>query len=221
MLLPCHRLCDGLRRVGLNSVQIWRTAHISIGNGNCRSPKIAYCGATGWSFLLVDRLLDELHVHHSGSSRMKGIARSHFWWPKLDAAIEDIAKSCSTCQQMQDKPAAAPLHTWIWPETPWYRLHIDFAELDSKHFLVLVDAHSKWIEVVYMPSTTKASATIQVLRDIFAVHGLPVELVSDNGPPFASEEFATFTRQNGIRHIRSPPFHPSTNGAAERAVKTF
>ena len=172
-----------------------------------------------------DRLLDELHVHHSGSSRMKGIARSHFWWAKLDAAFEDIAKSCSSCQQMQDKPAAAPLHTWIWPETPWYMLHIDFAELDSKHFLVLVDAHSKWIEVVYMPSTTKASATneadLQVLRDIFAVHGLPVELVFDNGPPFASEEFATFTRQKGIRHIRSPPFHPSTNGAAERAVKTF
>ena len=96
----------------------------------------------------------------------------------------------------------------------------DYAEWDSKHFLILVDAHSKLIEATHMPHTT-ATATIQALRSTFAIHGLPVELVSNNGPPFTSEEFAIFMRQNGIRHLPSPPFHPSTNGAAERAVQTF
>ena len=74
--------------------------------------------------------------------------------------------------------------------------------------------------MTHMPHTT-ATATIQALRSIFAIHGLPMELVSDNGPPFTSEEFAIFMGQNGIRHLRSPPFHPATNGAAERAVQTF
>ena len=73
------------------------------------------------------QLLEELHVHHAGASRMKSIARSHFWWPQLDVEIETVATSCSTCQQSQNCPALAPLHTWTWPETPWHRVHIDFA----------------------------------------------------------------------------------------------
>ena len=105
-------------------------------------------------------------------------------------------------------------------DSGWHRVHINFAEWDSKHILILVDAHSKWIEATDMPHTT-ATVTIQALRSIFAIHRLPVELLSDNGPPFTSEEFATFMRQNGIGHLRSPPFHPATNGASERAVQTL
>jgi uncharacterized protein YndB with AHSA1/START domain len=60
-------------------------------------------------------------------------------------------------------PASAPLHHWSWPDTPWYRVHIDFAKLNDAHFLVLTDAYSKWLNVVHVPSTTNATATIQVL----------------------------------------------------------
>ena len=72
-----------------------------------------------------------------------------------------------------------------------------------------------------MPSTTNATATIHTLRNIFSTHGLPVHLVSDNGPPHTSAEFETFMKQNSIYHIRTPPFHLSSNGAAEKAVQTF
>ena len=72
-----------------------------------------------------------------------------------------------------------------------------------------------------MPSTTNATATIHTLRNIFSTHGLPVHLVSDNGPPFTSAELKTFMKQKGIYHIRTPPFHPASNGAAEKAVQTF
>ncbi len=65
-----------------------------------------------------------------------------------------------------------------------------------------------------------APKTIEVLRSIFATHGLPRTIVSDNGPTFTSHEFSVFVRRN-IIHIRSSPYHPSTNGLAERAVRTF
>ena len=64
-------------------------------------------------------------------------------------------------------------------------------------------------------------ATIKKLRSIFAIHGLPHKLVTDNGPAFISSEFKTFMDYNGIVHIRSAPYHPSTNGLAERAVQTL
>ncbi|VDH98120.1 Hypothetical predicted protein [Mytilus galloprovincialis] len=56
---------------------------------------------------------------------------------------------------------------------------------------------------------------------MFAIHGLPESIVSDNGTPFASQEFQDFVQRNGIKHIRSSPYQPSTNGLAERAVQTF
>ena len=83
----------------------------------------------------------------------------------------------------------------------------------------VVDVHSKWPEICIMSSTT-SSKTITALRDIFARFGLPKHLVSDNGPQFSSEEFEQFLVENGVNHIRSSLYHPSTNGAAERVVQT-
>ena len=115
----------------------------------------------------------------------------------------------------------APLHPWIWPSRPWQRIHIDFAGPMGGHtFLVVVDAHSKWPEVIDMSSTT-ASATIQQLRSLFASYGLPEQLVSDNGPQFVAEEFEYFLKSNGVKHIHSAPYHPSSNGLAEWFVCTF
>ncbi|KAG8196622.1 hypothetical protein JTE90_014179 [Oedothorax gibbosus] len=85
-------------------------------------------------------------------------------------------------------------------------------------FLVIVDAHSKWLEVYPMKSTTTFK-TIESLRDCFARSGLPVTLVSDNGPQFTSHEFETFMNSNGIKHKTTAPFKPSSNGQAERYVK--
>lgn len=87
-------------------------------------------------------------------------------------------------------------------------------------YLIAVDAHSKWPEVQEMKSTT-AAKTIEVLRHLFARFGLPEQLVSDNGPQFIAEEFAAFLKQNGVKHVKCAPYHPSSNGLAERFVRTF
>ena len=86
--------------------------------------------------------------------------------------------------------------------------------------LIIVDAGSKWPEAVLMSSTT-AAATVEALRAVFARIGLPLELVSDNGPQFTSDCFAEFVRANGIRHYMGSPYHPATNGLAERMVQTI
>ena len=170
---------------------------------------------------LQQKVLQSLHANHPGISRMKAVARSYFWWSGLDEAIERTAKSCPACQAVKSSPPAAPFHPWVWPDAPWKRVHIDFAgPFLGKMFLIAVDAHSKWPEVVTMSSTT-SQLTIDVLRSLFSRYGLPEQLVSDNGPQFTSEEFAQFTKMNGIKHILCAPYHPSSNGLAERFVQTF
>ena len=167
------------------------------------------------------QVLEELHRDHQGMSRMKAVARSHLWWPGLDQQIEELVRSCERCLAGKPAPAAAPLHPWVWPTRPWTRVHIDFAgPFEDKMFLLAVDAHSKWPEVVVMANTS-SSNTINALRRMFASYGIPERIVSDNGPQFTSTEFADFLHGNGVKHTRSAPYHPASNGAVERLVQTF
>ena len=164
-------------------------------------------------------VLDLLHDGHPGISKMKLLARQVVWWPGMDAEITKKVQTCEKCQLNQKAPSEAPLHPWEWPKRPWTRVHIDhMGPFEGKTVLVVVDAHSKWIEAVTVPSTSSA-ATIRVLRNLIAAHGLPELIFSDNGTSYTSEEFKTFVEGNGIRHRTSAPYHPATNGLAERAVQ--
>jgi hypothetical protein len=166
------------------------------------------------------KLLTNLHDGHPGVCRMKALARSFVWWPGLDADIEEMCRVCVECSNERAVPKAVPLLLWPWATEVWQRIHIDYLELRGQMFLLLVDSYSKWLEVIPMSSTTSA-ATIGVLRSLFSRFGLPIQLVSDNGPQFSSEEFALFLKNNGIKHTLCPPYHPASNGLAERYVQTF
>ncbi|KAL5517154.1 hypothetical protein EMCRGX_G002638 [Ephydatia muelleri] len=166
-------------------------------------------------------ILEELHKDHAGICRIKALARSYVWWPGLDREVEQLVASCLPCQSVKNAPSVAPLHPWLWPAKPWQRIHVDFAgPVEKRMLMVVVDAHSKWPEVIEMTSTT-SELTIQALRGLFAVHGLPDQLVSDNGPQFVSKEFQRFMKENGVQHTRCAPYHPSSNGLAERFVQTL
>ena len=167
------------------------------------------------------KVIDKLHAAHPGISRMKSLARSYVWWPGIDEDLKAKVKNCRQCQESQKHPPAVPMQNWEWPAQPWSRLHIDYAgPYQGKMILVVVDAHSKWIEASIVNSATTAT-TIQKLRTMFATHGLPQAVVSDNGSVFTSSDFEEFMQMNGIRHIRTAPYHPASNGLAERAVQTL
>jgi len=167
-----------------------------------------------------EQLLQELHAMHPGIVRMKALARGYVWWPGLDGDIEEIVRACPACVNVRNMPTKAPLRPWPWASQPWQRIHIDFAEVKGQDFLIVVDNHSKWLEVIPM-STTTSSKTITELRKLFAAYGLPQEVVSDNGPQLTSDEFGSFLKLNGVKHTLTPPYHPATNGLAERNVQTF
>ena len=89
---------------------------------------------------------------------------------------------------------------------------------EGKIILAVVDAYSKWIEAKVIHSAT-TQVTIEQRRGLFATHGLPETIISDNGTCFTSAELKQFVALNNIQHIKSPAYRPSFNDLAERAVQ--
>ena len=166
-----------------------------------------------------DAILIELHEGHPGMARMKALARMYVWWLGIVDDIEKTVRQCTECQMHQPAPPVAPLQPWKWPTRPWARLHLDYAgPVKGKMYLIIIDAHSKWIEAICIPSAT-SSVVIEELKVLFVQFGLPDTIVTDNGTCFVSAEFKSYLKKNGIKQITSAPYHPSTNGMAERAVQ--
>ena len=103
------------------------------------------------------------------------------------------------------------------PKGPWETLHIDFCgPLPSNDYLlVLIDRYSRYPEVEIVRST-RSACVIPKLDKIFAVHGIPYTIVSDNGPPFNSDEFNKYMKILGIEHHLVTPYWPQANGEVER-----
>ena len=135
--------------------------------------------------------------------------------PKLNVSLSTVVSARKT----RDNRHRAPLRPCLFPQEPWSRVYLDYAEhVENRMILVAVDSYSKWISAMVVRSST-SNVTIERLRMLFAEHGLPETIVTDNVACFTSAEFRLFMSQNCIHHITSPASHPSSNGLAERAVQ--
>ena len=104
------------------------------------------------------------------------------------------------------------------PDRPWQKLGSDVFEHKGKPYLVVVDYYSKYIETSLMRDKT-AGTIVTHMKSIFARHGIPEELVSDN-MPYNSKEFKRFADDWGFELITSSPTYPQSNGLSEKAVQT-
>ncbi|XP_055309141.1 uncharacterized protein K02A2.6-like [Sitodiplosis mosellana] len=139
----------------------------------------------------------------------------------MDCDIENLVKNCRDCQRIRPESKKVIVHHWMRPNEPFERVHADFAgPIMGKYLFILVDAYTKWPEVRVIPNIT-AETTIAVCRDIFATFGIPKYFVSDWGTQFVSGDFQAFLKVNGVEHRKGAPYHPATNGQAERYVQTF
>ena len=170
---------------------------------------------------LRNHILKLLHLGHFGMQWMKQLARSTVYWPRIDFDIEDLCRKCTSCGQFQNKPDKPSIHPWMMPEKPWSRLHLDHAiNFLGRNWLVLVDAYSKY-PCIHPTTSTSSKSTTAILEQEFAHFGYPHTLVTDNATTFMSQEFQAWCKQRGIVHLTGAPYHPATNGAAERLIQSF
>ena len=133
--------------------------------------------------------------------------------------IRDIVQRCDICCAASRAQPKEELLPTLIPDYPWDMIGADLCQVGSENFLVLVDYFSGFWEIDPLTEVT-TTGVIRIMRRQFARYGIPVRVVSDNGPQFASQAFRTFASEWGIMHVTSSPGHPSANGKVESAIKT-
>ena len=169
---------------------------------------------------LRNRALNLAHQGHLGLSKTKALIREKTWFPYIDTLTEELITSCLPCQLVGLPKPPAPLQPTQLPPKPWHTVNMDFlGPLPSgEMLLVVIDQYSRFPEVELLRSTA-ASATIHKLDSIFARHGYPVKVRTDNGPPWNSTEIDNYMHRNGIQFKPCTPLHPKGNSEAEVFMK--
>jgi hypothetical protein len=168
---------------------------------------------------LRSQMLDKVHIGHMGIEKCKMRARDIIFWPGMGKDIETVVSKCSVCQERNMHNPKEPLIPHEIPTLPWEVVATDLFDHENSKYVLVVDYYSRYIEVARLQSTTSA-AVIHKLKSIFARHGIPRKVVSDNGPQYSSAEFAQFSKDWGFVHDTSSPNYPSSNGLAEKCVQT-
>jgi len=169
----------------------------------------------------VPYVLNQLHETHLGIVATKRLARNHYFWFGMSKTIEDKIRSCQYCNRFKDRYSKkTELSPWPVSKYPWEKVHVDFCEINGKYLFVLVDSYTKFPEVV-ITKDMSAETVKTVLQSIFSRFGIPQCLVSDNGPAFISISLQNWLRNIGCRQLTIAPYHPQSNGLAERFVRTI
>ena len=163
-------------------------------------------------------VLAKLHEGHLGVVKCRERARQSVWWPGLSQQVDGMVLNCRKCIQERQNPRE-PLMPSECPERPWQKLGADLFVLGKETYLLIIDYFSRYVEIAQL-SHTKSTDIIVHVKSIFARHGIPEVLISDNGPQFSGQAFTLFAATYGFRHITSSPRFPQSNGEAERAVQT-
>ena len=169
--------------------------------------------------LLRQEILDKIHTGHQGIHKCRERARQSVWWPGISRQLEDLIRSCPHCckEQLQ---SVEPLIPTEFPSLPSEKVATDLFVWKGNNYLLVVDYLSRYIEIARL-SKENSAEVIQQLKIIFARHGIPQEVISDNGPQFASWDFSKFVKSYDFVHTTSSPRYPQSNGEAERAVRTI
>lgn len=163
--------------------------------------------------------LHKLHKSHQGIEKTKQLARQTIFWPGMSAQIEDLISKCATCQRHRNSNPKEPLHPHQLPQRPWQRVATDLFEWNKRPHLLVVDYYSRYPEVAELRDM-RAKTVISKMKSFFSRHGIPDEVVSDNGPNYASHEFVEFANSYGFVHTTTSPRYPQAGGLHERTVQT-
>ena len=167
------------------------------------------------------QILQTIHQGHQGITKSQLRAKAAVFWININRDIENDIKQCPVCQEYTKSNPPEPLMPHEIPTRSWQVVGTDLFFLDGDEYLLIADYYSKFQFVRKIPKGKSTSGTvINMLKEVFAEHGIPETIISDNGPQYSSHIFQQFAQGWNFKHITSSPRYAQSNGFIERQVQT-
>ncbi|XP_033937726.1 uncharacterized protein [Pseudochaenichthys georgianus] len=197
----------------------WRVCHRSVSPSTHRTASCSI-GTASWS---PHPSVGESFSISMPPTREPQHARAIVYWPGMSGDIQDTRDGCADCNRNAPSQAATPPLPSSPPSTPFEAVFADFFDYGGRHYLVVGDRLSGWVEVLSSTAGTAlvgSAGLVQHLRSFFATFGVPEELSSNGGPEFKTSHTEDFLCLWHVKHRVSSVSFPQSNGRAEVAVKT-
>uniref|UniRef100_A0A096M8A1 Gypsy retrotransposon integrase-like protein 1 n=1 Tax=Poecilia formosa TaxID=48698 RepID=A0A096M8A1_POEFO len=161
---------------------------------------------------------------HPGISRTIALVNRRFWWPSIHKDVREFVLACSVCSRNKSshQPPAGLLQPLPTPKRPWSHIAVDFVtglptSKGMTAILTVIDRFSKSCHLIPLRKLPTSSQTAHLLiKHVFRLHGIPMEILSDRGPQFVSQVWRQFCTALGAKVALSSGYHPQTNGQTER-----
>ena len=134
------------------------------------------------------QMLEKTHSAHLGAEGCMRLARDTLYWPSIHHDIKYLCDNCSICQEAKPDQPRETMQSQPIPKRRWQIVSTDLFNVKKDVYLVVVDNLTKYWDLVQL-NDTDAESTILQMKKIFARQGVPVVMISDNGPRYACKEF--------------------------------
>ena len=205
---------DGLLRTkGRNGKEVVCIPHVMVGRR-----------------FLTEVIIEQAHITlgHMSAQKTDEYIRQWFWWPRIGHEVRRYCDSCGSCQTSKSstqRPRGL-LHPMPIPSRPFGSIGMDFVgpfppSSGHDYLWVVICRLTSMVHLIPIKTTTKASELAWLfIQHVVRLHGLPDSIVSDRDTKFTSRFWQEVHRILGIKLLMSTAFHPQTDGASERAIKT-
>ncbi|GJV70632.1 reverse transcriptase domain-containing protein [Tanacetum coccineum] len=139
---------------------------------------------------------------HPGSDKMYQDMKKLYWWPNMKANIATYVSKCLTCAKVKAEHQR-PLGLLVQPKIPkwkWDNITMDFVTRET-------DPMDKLARMY--------------LKEVVTRHGIPVSIICDRDPRFASNFWRSLQNALGTNLDMSTAYHPQTDGQSERTIQTL
>ena len=196
--------------------------------------RTAYCEDTGQQLRQIvvpaslrKQISDQYHRGlnggHLGHRRSRILLSKRFYWPGLSRDVYLAKHRCEECERHQrPRPRRQGHMQPMVVGEPWERIGIDVtgphptSSKGHSYILTVIDHFTKWVEIFPMRNQEAHTVAKILFERVICVHGVPIQILSDQGSNFESALFQELCRLMGVDKIRTSPYRPATNGNIER-----
>lgn len=180
-----------------------------------------------------DAVLREMHdapySGHMGIQKTLRAVSGLYWWPAMRREVTAWVQTCDSCQRMKgDRQNQGLLQPLKIPTRPWDTVTMDLITglPDTPEgydaVVVFVDKLTKMVHLAATRTDADGTDIARIfMREVWRLHGLPVELVSDRDSKFTGDFCREVCRRVGTKQSMSTAFHPQSDGQTERVNRVL